>query len=60
MGFDSDDLKLDRKKLIQVTGKEDHEFHFENVEDSLRFQRGAEVQKHFCQNPCVHVMHDHE
>lgn len=59
-GYEAEGFELDRQKLIEVTGEEAHVFVFASIDDSLGPEAAAEVNKHFCQKPCDHVLHDHE
>lgn len=58
-GMEYDGQKLDRQKFFDMGGEKEHVFLKSKHFTELNEQDIDDVNEHFCQNPCVHVLHDH-
>lgn len=59
-GIELDGFKFDREQLLRITGDKEHVFVFQNTFNNLTPKNIEDLTKHFCANPCNHVLHEHQ
>lgn len=59
-GTELDGFKFDREQLERITGDKKRVFIFKNFYGNFTQKEIDSMSNHFCENPCVHVLHDHK